>query len=216
MTAAPGLAVPSARGALHYVIGAFTAPNARVRELMAEPGLRNLAWLIVLFGAVVSAGAGMAADHLLGIRVAESLVFPVEYAFGDVLFNAAMECLIFGAGFLLTVLLWCYLFGYRDRKDGVWAASAMTTCPAMLFGPAISIGQVVVGAGFFGLAVTALAYLVVSASIGAIYYRSALAISYPRAACLLLLSTLISFAVLLVLMFAALLLIFFWFGLITP
>ena len=216
MTGAPGLAVPSPRGALHYVIGAFTAPNARVRELMAEPGLRNLAWLIVLFSAVVSAGAGMVADHLLGLRISESLVFPVDYDFGDVLFNAAMECLIFGAGFLLTILVWSYLFGYRDRKDAVWAASALAACPAMLFGPALSVGQLVVGAGFFGLAASALAYLVVSASVGAIYYRAALAISYLRAACLQLLSTLIYFAALFALMFAALLLIYFWFGLVTP
>lgn len=216
MTAAPELAVSPSRGAPYYVIGAFTAPHARVRELMAEPGLRNLAWLIVLFSAVVSAGAGMVADHLLGLRISESLVFPVEYAFGDVLFNAAMECLIFGACFLLTVLLWSYLFGYRDRKDGVWAASAMATCPAMLFSPALSFGQLVVGIGFFGLAVTALAYLVVSASVGAIYYRAALVISYLRAVSLLLLSTLINFAALLALLFAGLLLVFFWFGLVPP
>lgn len=216
MTAAPELVVSASRGAPYYVIGAFTAPYSRVRELRAEPQLASLAWQIVVFSAIISAGAGMAADHLLGIRVTETFILPIEYAFGDVLLGGAIECLIFAACFFLTVLLWTYLFGYRDRREGVWAASAMATCPAMFFSPALSIGQLVVGIGFFGLAVTAMTYLLVSTAIGAIYYQAALVISYLRAACLLLMSTLIYFVGMILLMFAALLLVFFWFGLVTP
>ncbi len=216
MTAAPDLAVPASRGALYYVIGAFTAPQSRARELMADPQLTSLAWQIVVFSAVVSVIAGTTVRHILGIDNAATVFLPAEYALGDMFLKGALACLIFVASFLLTILLWSYLFGYRDQKEGVWAASAMAGCPTMVLSPLFSIGVGSTGQGLSEALGPALAYLLISALIVAIYYRATLVISYIRAVCLILLNSLIYVVGTIVLVLGGVLLVVLRSGSVTP
>lgn len=216
MTTAPELIVSTPRGAPYYVIGAFTEPHVRVRELMAEPQLRSLAWRIVLFSAVVGAVAGLVLIELVRDDKSATTFLPVEYAFGDMLLRGAVGLLAFVVSFILTILLWSYLFRYRDQKDGVWAASAMATCPSMILNPALSAGLFVAGDGSFVSLAIVSAYAFVISLILAIYYRATLVISYARAVCLQLLSSLIFFVGLIVLVLVGALLFFLLFGSVTP
>lgn len=216
MSAAPELAVSAPRGAPYYVIGAFAAPHARARELMAEPRLTSLAWQVVLFSAVVSVIAGSTVRHILGIANSAPAFLPAEYAFTDMLLKGALACLIFVASFLLSVFLWSYLFGYRDQKQGVWAASALATCPTMVLSPLFSIGVGAMGQGFYEALGPTLVYALISALIAAIYYRATLIISYIRAVCLILLNSLIFIVGTIVLVLGGVLLVVLRSGSVTP
>lgn len=216
MTAAPEFVVSASRGALYYAIGAFTAPQSRARELMAEPRLTSLAWQIVLFSAVISAGATSATDYLLGTGKSATTLLPAQYAFGEMLLWGAIACVIFVVSFFLTILLWSYLFGYRDQKQGLWAASAMASCPLIFLSPALSVGLSAAGEGVSVASAVGAAYTLVSALILAIYYRATLVISYVRAVCLLALNTLLFFVGLMVLVLVGALLFFLLSGSVTP
>ncbi len=213
---APELVVSASRGALYYVIGAFTAPQSRARELMAEPRLTSLAWQIVVFSAVVSVIAGTTVRHILGIDNTATVFLPAEYAFADIFLKGMLACLIFVASFLLTILLWSYLFGYREQKEGVWAASAMAVCPTMVLSPLLSIVVGATGQGFVEALGPTLAYALVSALIVATYYRATLVISYIRAVCFTLLNMLISVVGTIVLVLAGVLLVVLRSGSVTP
>jgi len=194
VTAAPDLAVPASRGALYYVIGAFTAPHSRVRELMAELRLKSLAWQIVLFCAAISAASGIASNYFdHKYRGGVSYILPPDYPVADTLIWGAIEFLIFIAGFPVARFLWSYLFGYRDEERGVWAASAMAMCPLIILDPLLEIISFFTGSdeetSLYLLVFVAYAF--VSAAITALYYTAALAISYLRAAALAFASMLI-------------------------
>lgn len=185
MITAPEFAVSASRSALYYVIGAFTAPYSRVRELMAEPRLKSLAWQIVLFSAVISAASGIASnyfEHKYGGGV--SYILPADYPVADTLIWAAIEFSIFIAGFPVAKFLWSYLFGYRDEAKGVWAASAMAMCPLIILDPLLEVFSFFAGSDeeTFSYLLVFVAYAFVCATITALYYAAALAISYMRAA----------------------------------
>lgn len=186
MTVTSELVTPAPRSVLYYVIGAFSAPRLHVRELVAEPRLKSLGWQIVLFSALISTIAAYAGEFL-GYQdsAAESLLFPGGHATSDLLVGAAMEFAISLAYFAAAVLLWRYLFGYRNQAREIWAASAMASCPAIFLSVLLQATYLATDIDDrFYVGIASLGYFLIGAMLAALYYSGALAISYRRAAVL--------------------------------
>lgn len=212
MTATPELFAAAPRHAFYYVVGAFSAPRLRVMELTTELGLKSLAWQIVLFSALLRAMAVFAGDFL---GSTETVFLPAGYATGDLLIGVAIEFAIAVAGFAAAIFLWRHLFGYRDRTRGVWAASAMAACPAIILSVLLEIIYFATETNEpYYAGIVALAFLLISAMLAGIYYSAALGLSYARATILSIVGTTFYFIAEIGIVFAILASL--WITLVTP
>lgn len=171
-------------GLLHYVIGAFSSPRSRVKELAVDPRLKAIAWQAVLISGAMSALATAVSNYYARNNPGNGTFFlPENSPISEMIFWGGVEFAIILASFLFTLFLWSHLFGYREEKNAVWAAAALSCCPAIILDPLLEVTHFAINDELAYWAIFG-AYLLIAVSIAAVYFSAALAIPYMKAAAL--------------------------------
>jgi hypothetical protein len=163
----------------------IAAPRQAVRELCGATDIRLASWILVITGTIVMAvasGVGSWFELRNSADVSEFTFFGPGQVLAEALSWAIIEAAFALASYPVAVLLWTYVFGFRDKVQLVRVAVAVSFAVMIFLGPAIELLPFLFRSVGFGEVYVAaiLVYFAIAIALCTIYYAEALSISLLR------------------------------------